>query len=391
VSTASASSAAGAKSLLDAIATRPRPAGGAAEAEARAFCARELTALGFSVAERPFEYSALPGRWATPLAGLAAILIVAAAGHVGARGHHWAALAGIVTSVLLLALGGFRLARDGVLDLPFLRERSANLVARRGGGDPVVWLVAHLDTKSQPVPILARALGIVALSAIVALAAATGVAQAAGAAGARELWPWLAALAPIAGAPVLLSVVRSRSPGAVDDGSGVATVLLAARLTPRATPLGVLLTSAEELGLAGARAWAREAEPAVALNCDGIDDAGELVCMYGRSIPAPVVDAVRRASGGRARVRRLLPGILADSVALADAGWAAVTLSRGTAATLARIHRPADTSDRMTGEGIAATAAVVVGSIERLAATAQDGAGAASTEISAGAGGGRRP
>jgi hypothetical protein len=72
------------------------------------------------------------------------------------------------------------------------------------------------------------------------------------------------------------------------------------------------------------------------------------------------------------RTRRLLPGILADSVALADAGWETVTLSRGTAATLARIHRPGDRADRMTAAGIAATAPLVAAVVERLAGGGRD-------------------
>jgi hypothetical protein len=356
-----------AKSLLDAIAAVPRPAGGAAEAAARSLCARELAGLGFALEERDFAYSALPGRWATPAGGAAGVLVVAVAGHLGWRGEAWAALASIVVGIALIAVGGFGLARSGVLDLPFLRDRSTNLAARRGGASPAIWLVAHLDTKSQPVPILGRALGIVALSLLVLLAAGTAVAQAAGADGARALWPWWAALAPVAGAPVMLSVVRSRSPGAVDDASGVATVLLAARLVSPTTPLGVLLTSGEELGLAGARAWARESPAATAINCDGIDDEGALVCMHGAAVPSRLIAAVERVGGGKVRTRRLLPGILADSVALADAGWETVTVSRGTPSTLARIHRPADRADGMTGAGIAATAALVAAVVAQLA------------------------
>jgi hypothetical protein len=56
-----------------------------------------------------------------------------------------------------------RLARDGVLSFPAQRSTSVNLVATRGGGTPAVWLMAHLDSKSQPIPILVRALGITVL------------------------------------------------------------------------------------------------------------------------------------------------------------------------------------------------------------------------------------
>ena len=48
--------------------------------------------------------------------------------------------------------------------IPAERRRGVNLVAIRGPEAPTLWLMAHLDSKSQPVPILARAAGIKALA-----------------------------------------------------------------------------------------------------------------------------------------------------------------------------------------------------------------------------------
>ncbi len=59
------------------------------------------------------------------------------------------------------------------------------------------------------------------------------------------------------------------------------------------------------------------------------------------------------------RVTRLVPGVLVDSVALVDAGWASVTLSRGTLRTLGRIHTSRDTLDWMRGTGIPGAATVL--------------------------------
>jgi Zn-dependent M28 family amino/carboxypeptidase len=156
--------------------------------------------------------------------------------------------------------------------------------------------------------------------------------------------------------------VRARSHGALDNASGVAAVLLAAAEADPARPLGVLLTSAEELGLAGARAWAGAwrasgRAPGVAVNCDGVDDAGRLTAMYSGARPEALARAVAGddagSDAGAASVRRLLPGILVDAVALADAGWRTITVSRGTLGTLGRIHTPRDTADRLVGSGIA--------------------------------------
>jgi hypothetical protein len=82
---------------------------------------------------------------------------------------------------------------------------------------------------------------------------------------------------------------------------------------------------------------------------------------------------------GAARARRLLPGILVDAVALADAGWRAVTVSRGSLATLARIHTAADALPRLRGDGVAAAAALLAALAEALIGDAARGAPARGT------------
>jgi Zn-dependent M28 family amino/carboxypeptidase len=167
---------------------------------------------------------------------------------------------------------------------------------------------------------------------------------------------WLGAL------PLMLSVVGTRNHGTLDNASGVAAVLDAAALIPAACPIGVLITDAEELALAGAAAWARGEPPGIALNCDSVDDDGALVIMYTGKPPERVLSALRRAASERGeavRVMRLIPGILTDSVALGRAGWETVTLSRGTLRTLQRIHTSRDTLAHMNGRGIEGAAHVL--------------------------------
>jgi len=104
----------------------------------------------------------------------------------------------------------------------------------------------------------------------------------------------------------------------------------------------------------------------VAINFDGIDDAGVLTAMYTGARPAPLLATLRGAAAGLGvalRDRRLVPGILVDAVALTDRGWQTVTLSRGTLATLARIHRPADRADRLSGHGVAEAARVAAAAV----------------------------
>ena len=358
--------------IVRVLAREPRPAGSESEARARSYCAEQLRGAGFVVTEEAFEYSAFPGRWGTPVGGLVALVVLVAAPAAGRANQ-----AGL--AVLLLALGGAMvgtaaraLARTGVLAFPGLRRSGVNLVATRGDpsrAEPLLWLMAHLDSKSQPVPILVRAAGITLVAVawiaglIVAVAQLTwGHLDLAGS------WLLLSVVASVGAIPVIATTVGTRSPGALDNATGVATVLSAVE-EARDSPCGVCLTSAEELGLAGARAWvrARPHGPAVAINCDGVDDRGVATCMYTGRRPDALVASVLAASartGSRMRAHRLLPGVLTDGVALADAGWSVVTLSKGGSRTLARIHTPRDRAEYLVGTGMAEVAGVIATLLE---------------------------
>jgi hypothetical protein len=184
---------------------------------------------------------------------------------------------------------------------------------------------------------------------------------------ARTLWIGALIAATAGGLPVLASVVGSESDGAVDNASGVAAVLAAAALVGRDVACGVLLPDAEELGLAGGRAWARAHAASVALNCDGVDDEGELVIMYNGRVPTDVVAAVRSASTQRAHVRRMPLGLLTDSTALSDAGWRTVTVSHGSLATLRRVHTKSDSLANLRGTSVDDVSVILARAAEALA------------------------
>ena len=352
------------------LAATPRFAGSTAEAAARDYCARVLRDLGFDVAVEPFAYSTLPGRYGTPIGGAIGMATVLASASLATLQRAPRAAA-VVLALGLVLLAGFawRMLGDGVLDLPWLRARSENLVARRGAESPRVWLVAHLDSKSQPIPSKTRVVGIALLAIAIVLALAAAALTLAMDTPRTTLWLLCSGLGAVGGGIVMASVVGDDSPGAVDNASGVAAVLAAAARVSESAPVGVLLPSAEELGLAGARAWvrARGAERAFVLNCDGVDDQGELTIMYTRRLPAPIVDAVRAASAGEVVVRRMPPGLLLDSVAFTDAGWDAVTVSHGSMSTLSRVHTRADSLGRLDGRSVEPVAQVLARAAEALA------------------------
>jgi hypothetical protein len=342
------------------LAASPRPTGGPAIADARADCAIELHRLGFIVREEPFEYSAFAGRFGAPSFGLllpAAATLAVVVANRGAADVPWLAIV-IIGLAILAAIG---LAR-GVSNAPVMRRAGMNIEATRGPAPVKLWLVAHLDSKSQPVPMLVRVAGVVVLAVGLGGVALSLLARPSAAVAALVV-AW------VGGLPLMLSVVGERSAGALDNASGVAAVLDAAAALSPALPIGVLISDAEELSLAGARAWARSRPAGVALNCDSIDDGGPLTAMFTRRRPSRLLSTLAEASAASKetlRIRRLLPGILTDSVAFADAGWETLTLSRGTLRTLLRIHTSRDDLQSMRGVGIAGAARVLARTASRL-------------------------
>lgn len=386
-----------ARAHLAALAREPRPAGSAAEARARAYAAGVLTRAGYRVREESFTYSAVVGRYGALAGGAVSLAVLLGAAYAGVRDQPEVAGAALLLSLVTLAAAGGWLSHDGVRRLPLMRRASVNLVAEpsRGadGADelPRVWLVAHLDSKSQPVAMTLRVAGVTALAAAwvgaLALAAVHGPGWLDGA-HAQRLWPVIALLAVFGAIPVMLSVVGARSAGALDNASGVASVLVAAEelaasgavrddgTTARTAPVGVLLTSAEELALAGAHAWATAwaaagRVPGVALNCDGVDDRGPLTLLRGGYFPYVLQSAVRHAAPD-GRIARLPPGVLVDAVALGRAGWDALTVSKGSWRTLGRIHTRRDTLARLAGDGVPEAAGALARLARLLAAAGAD-------------------
>ncbi len=361
------------QALLRAIAGSPRPSGSAAIESARLHCIAELRALGYDIRERPFEFSAFPGSLATPLIAGTSAMLVALAARWGAEGSSLAPLVTLAIGGAALGLTARWLLRRGVLTAPLLRRGGVNLEATRGGSAPRIWLCAHLDSKSQPVPTLVRSAGIAITLAGALATSALALVSALGARPNPIAWA-LAAIVTLVGAiPVVHSTVGTRSPGALDNASGVATVIAAAGEMTSTSDVGVLITDAEELGLAGSRAWSEEgrtgAEGSVVLNCDGVDDAGEITVMYSGVRPVEVLEAVGQAaatSGIACTRRRLLLGILTDSAAFSEAGMPSVTFSRGTWRTLGRVHSRRDDLAHLAGTGIAETAALMAATVRHL-------------------------
>jgi hypothetical protein len=344
-----------ANDLVQRLSRTPRLAGSPEEAGARALCRNELARAGFECVERQFDYSQWPGRWGIPVAAAAqAATILLVARTATHEGPIFALVVGAGLYIaLLLASGDAK--RRWISALPIQRAKAVNLEARRG--NPTVWLVAHVDSKSQTVPMLVRIASSIALGVVLVASTIVLLLSLRDSIDVSAAWPALRIAAILAALPSIFCWVRNDSPGAVDNASGVAAVLLAAASAASVRDLGVLITSGEELGLAGARVWAARAKPGiVVLNCDTIDDAGGWRLMYNGKRPhqiAAAAEKVSRLPGSTLTLGRFIPGILADSMAFSDRGFPAVTLSRGTLSTLARIHTRRDTSNAFTASGVA--------------------------------------
>ena len=301
--------------------------------------------------ERPFEFSALPGRYAAQIIGAMAVV-----GFVTAyiSFAEWFAL---FTLLLLIVIAWWLGSARATME-PWFRETGINLEATRGPS-PKIWLVAHIDSKSQGISSALRTLGATLL--VVPLIIGIILPQA-------RLPITLPGV--VGGLILCLAFVSDKSDGAADNASGVAGVLDAAARLPRELSFGVLITDAEELALAGAHAWVRGRPPGIAVNCDTIDDGGRLVVFQygtrsheldGRAGPAA------RAIDSQARVMRPPWGVLTDSNAFLKAGWQTVTLARGTLRTLNRIHTRRDSLANLRGTGIPDAARVLARIVEELA------------------------
>ena len=225
------------------------------------------------------------------------------------------------------------------------RVRGVNLIARRRGTGPRpnVWLAAHYDSKGQPISMATRLLG--AGAALLGVAVLL-VALAMGA----TLVPGIALT--LAGAVVLSrNRVTDGSPGAVDNASGVLATLATADRLPWDMPLGVILLDAEELGLVGARALARERPDVLhgtaVVNFDGLDDAGQPIAFVHRT--ERLARVLAQELGGRQAP--WLP-VLVDGIALAGPARECVTIMRGGWGTARIVHTPRDAAKRLTLAGM---------------------------------------
>jgi hypothetical protein len=382
--------------LLDRVSRLAFPRFPGTEAERRAadLVAAELSEAGLEVTREPFR--------ASPRAVARLRAIVHGGVAAGAVGLALASTAPLVSAALGMALlallpsaSRWRRGIEGMFDAgPQIESR--NVIGRRStvgepaaGGGPVVVLLAHVDSKSAALPTFVPVVTILVAMGVILAATALAAVRAVG-------YP-----APVLPAPLLLAAavavallplipVGNRSPGAMDNASGVAVLVELARTLPRdpalaSTELVFLATGAEEIGLCGAMRWIQrheaelDRERTAIINLDSVGVGDGLLAIDvrgrcgGRDMAALVDEAARRA-GGRFRRLPFLPGVGVDSMPFGARGFATVSLlGRVLGEASRRIHGPRDTID-LLDEAALRHAAAVAGELTRVVAkTAPEG------------------
>ncbi len=354
---------------------RPRLAGSEGARLTDRVLLDQFRSLGYQVRERPFSFSAWPARYAVPLVGAAYLVMTLTAAGFLLRGRRSAGVATLlITPPLLGGLAGAASAL--VSSLPWGRIQTANWLASPRGGSPRYLIVAHRDSKSQPISTQLRttaaATAILAWTTLLA-AAVTSTRRPSSP---RRLATRIAAtIGALAGGTLLRCRVGNESPGALDNASGLAALIGIARRERGRGDVAFLVTDGEELWLAGAReAASRLPKNDAVINLDGLDDEGcfYLIDRFGwppRSNAAQLAVAITDSAAelGYPIVRRDLPlGILVDHLPLARAGHPAVTIMRGSYRSLRRVHRPTDHVDQITGEGVLGTVQLVCSTLQRV-------------------------
>lgn len=220
--------------------------------------------------------------------------------------------------------------------------QGVNLIAHRATRAPAVWLVAHYDSKGQPISMLVRlAAFLLLVLGLVGLVV-----------------DFMTAVVALGLGLVLLAQnrVTGDSPGAVDNASALITVLMTIDQLPRDAGVGVVFPDAEEYGLVGARALVQDRaelfRAAAIINLDGVDDVGSAIVFAHR--PGPVGSAVARVLD--AKRWRWLP-VVVDGIALRRVGRECATVLKGGLGTMMIVHTPRDSVDRVRLDGAASVAA----------------------------------
>ena len=269
------------------------------------------------------------------------------------------------------------------------RYRTENLVATFPGASPArnaprLYLVAHYDSKSQYLPLALRiALFVILIVGGLSFALLTLASLVSESFTVYALA--IGMLVVISGLPLLLLDTGNRSPGAIDNASGLGLVLhLAEWIACQPELLGklkftILITSAEELAVKGAQAYLQGIsegpdgrDDLQVLNFDGIGVVGRLYLVgSARRRGSNKVNQLFHLvmdSGSELGIpigRCALPGALFDHVPFAEAGYEAISLAGIGRSSLA-VHTTHDTPGKLHIRGFEQAGELAIRVIEKM-------------------------
>ena len=381
---------------------RPRRVGSDRERVVAREIASRLEQFGYRVERQRFRFSTAP-TVVISLEVLACLLLILAASGLRVRAPSAAVTPALLLVLLILLTGPInRAVLAGSLAPAVGKPSLWSTLCRRIGarystrnliatlpevapdpGLPHLYLVAHYDSKSQQIPLTARVvLFVVAIAGGVSFAGLTLLAVAF-----PVLTPaamTIGIMAMLAGLPLLILDIGDASPGAIDNASSVGLALHLAECLAASSrrrdrlQVTILVTSAEEMTVMGAEAYARENELTLRrqaeagglyiLNLDGIGVDGKLYLAGGQRPAGRLADLIRKACGelGIAIERFGLVGVMFDHMPFARRGLDAVSLIAVGPATRF-VHTPQDTADKLEVRGFEQAGQVILKVIEGLA------------------------
>lgn len=365
------------------------------EERARAYIVEAARAVGVEMEAEGFRYSASPLTVMLPLLCLALSAACLAGSLAYLAATPFTAVAGAALTALVFL--GLRWSRgfESLASLRGGRRESANLVGvlhARDEARGTAMLSAHYDSKSQVFPVVLRAaLFILGFAGAVLLGLAlvtVGVMKAAGVDALGSRAGFYVSLLPAA---LLFALVfnftGNRSPGALDNASGVAIILEVARVLKeeplRHLEVNVVSFGCEEMGLCGSINHLREhgerlrTRAFYMLNFDmPFSSDGTLGLNTGFEVPnRPTSGKLNRFAreaasdmGFEMRGIALPVGAAADHMPWARHGFEAT----GFVSAATRVHGAADSADRIDREGLRRVGEVALAVLRRLDQEAAD-------------------
>jgi hypothetical protein len=335
----------------------PRAIGSAGERAAAKFIAETFRRSGLDVAREDFFASFFPLILSSKIiASLAMVILLL----VGKLFYSNPLTAVMLLLILLVQVPLISWAVFGSRIMQWGRTYpTCNVVGRTpvAKGKPTVILVAHYDSKSQNLNMAWRvifflipvaACGVLVVAALLKLFALAVIPSAA-------LWS-LTGLAVMCLLFQVMSRTANRSPGALDNASGVAILLslaeqLPAKLADRAN-LVFLATGAEEVGLAGAIQFVRkhhaqfDPEHTLVINFDSLSGRGKVLMVGGKRLwPFDIVDIAETnfvREGFKAGHFAFLIGVGLDHIPFGRSGFNAISFIQGVGRSGWRMHSQAD-------------------------------------------------